>query len=134
MTLEQLEQMLPNGLHDAKIRSLTRNFEEETLILAVSILVGLPDDPPTTRSRYSDALITFIGVKVFIVEAPDASSPFQEPGALYFRVDRIEEGTLPFEIENVLPKDAAAYSLFILDWLSTIHIVASDVNFKWASS
>ena len=63
MTLEQLEEELPNGLHDAQIRSITRNFENGTLMLALHIHVGLLDDPPEERERYRNGMITFSGVE-----------------------------------------------------------------------
>jgi len=131
MTLEQLEQELPNGLHDAKICSITRNFENESVVLAVRILVGLPSDPPDTRDDFRDASITFTGVKLFVVETPEASSAFCASGSVSFNADRSEAGSLPPEIESKLSKDIDRYSLFVLDWLSCIHIAASGVCFAW---
>ncbi|MGB8031929.1 MAG: hypothetical protein WCF30_19930 [Terracidiphilus sp.] len=131
MTLEQLEQELPNGLHDAQILSIKRSFEEESLILEVRILVGLPDNPPETRSEYRKAVITFTGVKLFIVESPDASSAFLAPGGVWFSAGRSEPGTFSPELEEKLGFSADSYSLFILDWQSSIHIAASDVSFAW---
>jgi len=51
MTLEQLEEELPTGLHDAQVRSIARNFENGTLTLEVRILIGLPDDSPGKRDE-----------------------------------------------------------------------------------
>jgi len=131
MTLEQLQQMLPNGLHDAKIRSITRNFEEETLILAVSMLVGLPEDQPAMRDRYRNAYITFTGVKLFVVEIPEAPSAFAAPGTVSFSADRSEAGLFSAEIEAQLAEGIDRYSLFVLDWLSCIHVAAAGVSFAW---
>jgi hypothetical protein len=134
LTLEQLEQTLPNGLHDAKLRSLSRDFHSETLTLNVSVLVGLPSDPVTRRDGYRDAFITFTGVKVCAIEAPDVSSAFQTSGSLFFRIDRSEVGAFAPELEASLPKDIHRYSLFILDWLSSIHIAVLDAIFAWTPS
>ena len=132
MTLEQLEHELPNGLHDAKIRSFTRDLENDTLVMTLNVLVGLPGDPPETRDAYRAATITFSGVKLFVVESPDASSAFLAPGDVSFSVERSEPGTFSPEIEKRLANLAEMYSFFILDWLSSIHIAASSMSFAWS--
>lgn len=132
MTLEQLEQLLPNGLHDAKIASFARDLENETLALRVSVLVGLPDDPPELQDRYRDAVITFSGVRLFVVECPDASSAFLAPGGVFFSIARSEPGTFSREIEDRLPSGTNYYSLYVLDWESSIHLAATELAFEWA--
>ena len=133
MTLEQLEQELPNGLHDAQIISIKRNFENESLILDVRILVGSPDAPPETQSEYRNAAISFTGVKLFTVESPDASSAFSAPGGVWFSAGRSKSGTFSPEIEKELAGCKETYSFFILDWESSIHIAATDMTFAWSS-
>jgi len=133
MTFEQLAQELPNGLHDAQLLSIKRSFEDESLILAVRVLVGLPDNPRETRSEYRNAAITYTGVKLFVIENPDASSAFLAPGGLSFSAGRSEPGTFSPEIEQKLTNSTETYSFFILDWLSRIHIAASGISFAWDS-
>jgi len=134
MTLEQLERELPNGLHDAQIVSIERGFEGETLILNVLILAGLPDDPSETRNEYRRAAITFTGVKLFIIESPDASSAFLAPGGVWFSASRSNPGTFSPEIERRLSGCKEAYSFFILDWASNMHVAATDIGFAWSSA
>jgi hypothetical protein len=131
MTLEQLEEELPNGLHDAQIRSITRNFENGTLTLALHIHVGLLDDPPEERERYRNGMITFSGVELFVVESPEASSAFASPGGVWFNASRSEVGLLPADIEAKLTQATLRYSFFVLDWHSHIHIAASGMSFAW---
>ena len=132
MTLEKLEQSLPNGLHDAKICSFARDLEKETLVLKVGVLVGLPDDPPELQDRYRDAIITFTGVKLFVVECPEASSAFPAPGGVFFNIAWTEPGTFSREITDRLPHDTSCYSLYVLDWESRIHLAVADMAFDWA--
>jgi hypothetical protein len=134
MTLEQLEEQLPNGLHDAQIKSITRNFENGTLTLDLRILTALYDDPPERRSAYRNASITFIGVKLFVIELPDPSSAFLAPGAVYLVASRTESGSLPAEVVGKLTPADNTYSFFILDWHSNIHVAASDMTFRWCLS
>jgi hypothetical protein len=131
MTLEQLEEELPNGLHDAQIRSIARNFENGTLTLEVRILIGLPDDSPEKRDEYRNGSITFTGVELFVIESPEASSAFLAPGSVSFSVSRSEVDLFPVDIVGKLMQGTDMYSLFILDWHSHIHIAASDMSFGW---
>jgi hypothetical protein len=134
MTLEQLEEELPNGLHDAQIRSITRDFENGKIILEVRILVGLPDDPLEHRDEYRNGSITFTGVELFVIESPEASSAFLAPGAVSFSVARSEVELFPRDIVKKLAQGINMYSFFVLDWHSSIHIAASDMRFGWKES
>jgi hypothetical protein len=131
MTLEELEQSLPNGLHDAKICSFTRDLEKEILVLKVGVLVGLPDDPPELQWRYRDGVITFTGVRLFFVECPVASSAFSASGGVFFSIARGKPGTFSREIEDRLPSETDYYSLYVLDWESSIHLAATEIAFEW---
>jgi hypothetical protein len=131
MTLEKLEEELPNGLHDAQIRSITRNFENRSLTLEVRILIGLPDDPPGKRDEYRNGCITFTGVELFVVEVPDASSASLWSGSVYFSVSRSDVDTFPVEIVKKLTPRINMYTFFLLHWISNIHVAASDMTFGW---
>ncbi len=131
MTLEQIEQSLPNGLHDATLSSFARDLEKKALVIRVSVLMGLPNDPPESRERYRDAIITFSGVKLLVAECPDASSAFLAPGAVTFYAERSKPGTFPPELEERLADGTGFYSLYVLDWESSIHLAADEVEFEW---
>ena len=45
MTFEDLDQELPNGFHDAKIRNISVDFLNRSVLIGVELLVGLPDTP-----------------------------------------------------------------------------------------
>lgn len=68
MTLEEIEQDLPNGLHDAQIQQIEMDYEEARLALRVKVLLGLPGEPTQTRERYRPGMITFLGVQFFSIE------------------------------------------------------------------
>ena len=132
MTLEQLEESLPNGLHDAQIRRLAMDYEHARLILRVQVLVGLPTQPPPDCERYRDGEIVFEGVQLFSIELPGAGSAFQHPGSVWFSYERTPPGVMPAAVESALRAETQAYSLFVQDWVSWIRIAASDVGFSWS--
>jgi hypothetical protein len=61
MTLEELDESLPNGLHDARIKSLTHDYENAAVKLEVEILFGLPAIPRRKGSVTATARFCFIG-------------------------------------------------------------------------
>jgi hypothetical protein len=121
-------------LHDAKLRFITHNYENGTLTMCVEILTGLPDNPPSTRFAYRDAVISFANVFLCHIEQPENERILGVRGSVWFRYWRTEAGILLPKLSDRFPADALSYTLYILEWESSIHIVASDVSFSWAES
>ncbi len=116
MTLEDLDQTLPNGLHDARIRSFSHDFESAVVKLEVEVLFGLPEDPPSERSCYRNAEILFHQVLFCSVEIPENERIIGHPGSIWFVFERIGLESLPEKIAKVLPLEVLCYSLYILEW------------------
>jgi hypothetical protein len=131
MTLEELDETLPNGLHDAQIKSMTHDYERAIVKLEVKILVGLPDDALQDRFRYRDAEIVFRRVLFCSVELPDNERIIGHSGIIWFKFWRMEPGVLPENIAKSIPPETLCYSLYILEWESQIHIAAGDMSFSW---
>jgi hypothetical protein len=134
MTLEELDETLPNGLHDARIKALTHDYAEATVKLAVEIQSGLPDDSASEQWRTCLGEILFHGVQFCVVGAPENEQGIGRPGSLWFTFDRIEPGLLPDNIQRSIPLKALCYTLYILEWESQIHIAANSVSFAWADT
>lgn len=134
MTLEDLDQALPNGLHDAQIRAMTHDYEREVVKLAVKILVGLPDDLPPDRSRYRNGEILFHKVLFCSVEVPENERILGRPGSIWFNFCRTDPGVLPENLVKSLTPETFCYSLYIFEWESQIHIAAADLSFSWSDS
>lgn len=134
MTLEQLDEELPNGLHDAKIRSITHYYDTGTLTVCVEVLVGLPDDPPSMRFAYRDAVISFSNIFLCHIEPPENERIIGVRGSVWFKYWRTEHGILPPKLSDRFSAEALSYTLYVLDWVSSIHVVASDVSFSWADA
>ena len=132
MTLEDLDEILPNGLHDARIRTLTHDYEDAIVKLDVEILSGLPDDPSPDRFRYRKGEILFHQVLFCTIEAPENERILGHAGTIWFKFWRTEAGILPEKIEKSLTPETLCYSLYILDWVSQINIAAGDVSFSWS--
>jgi hypothetical protein len=131
MTLEDIDEILPNGLHDATISELTRDYENAKLRLKVDILIELPEGSSPDANRYRSAEILFYGVVFCVIEAPDPESAYKHPGCIWFRFSRMGPGVMPEPLTKSLSPETLCYSLFILDWWSHIHVAAADVSFTW---
>jgi hypothetical protein len=132
MTLEEIEDLLPNGLHDAQIERMTRDYESAELALKVSVLVGLPTQPSPDRESYRAADIVFRRVYFCAVELPQSESAFQHPGSLWFSYERMRPNVIPDSLAKALPKGTQCYSLFVREWMSEMHVAALDVDFSWS--
>ena len=128
MTLEEIEDTLPNGFHDAQIQEIAMNYDEARLTLRIKIWAGSPSSSPPERDRYRSGILTFRRVQFFAVELPQAGIAFQHPGHIWFSFGRTPSDTIPPRISDVLPQGTLCYSLFILDWFSSIHIAAAEVS------
>jgi hypothetical protein len=74
MTFDEMNQQLPNGLHDAEIETITYDLLAEALSMQVFVWVGTMGDPPSLRERYRRAILRFKQTKFFAKSAPrDAS-------------------------------------------------------------
>ena len=70
MTLKEIEDLLPNGLHDAKLQGLAMDYEHAQLVLRVALLVGLPSQPHPEKEAYRSGEITVQGVHFYSVDCP----------------------------------------------------------------
>jgi hypothetical protein len=85
MTLLEIEQLLPNGLHDAEVRKITIDYERRKVTVDLAVWVGEMDDPPERREAYKEGQLEISGLLFFAIEPPDASYPFQNDDAITYR-------------------------------------------------
>ena len=113
-----------DSLHHAQLRNWdTRNLRRNSN--------GLPHNPPSTRFAYQFALISFSDVSLCHIEQPENERIIRVKGSVWFKFWRTEPGTVLPKLSDRFPAGAHSYTLYILDWESSIHIVASDVSFSW---
>jgi hypothetical protein len=131
MRLRDVESGLPNGLHDAKITAISRDFSAELVEVHLKLLVGLPDDEPARQNEYRDGLLRFKGAKIVILEEPDVESSFAYPGAVNFVLTEDEADSISDALLNKLQCEYHTYTFFVQDWLSNLKIAATDMEFSW---
>jgi hypothetical protein len=78
VTLEELENTLPNGLHDAEVHKISVDYQESTLTLDLAVWTGDIEDPPTQRKAYRTGRLELSGLVFLVMEPPDPKYPFKD--------------------------------------------------------
>src|SRR5713101_1457909 len=83
MTLDEIQKSLPNGFHDAELRSLMIDHEAQQGKLDLLILVGTPDRVTyVEREAYRPARLTLLGLQFCVIDPPEAAYPYAERGSV----------------------------------------------------
>jgi hypothetical protein len=129
MTLEELENALPNGLHDAEVRQMSVDYEQRNLAIDVDIWVGNMTDSSDKREAYRKGRIEISGLLFLVMEPPDARYPFAKGN---LRIDGCDlSKNLDKKLLDSLPSEAFFRSLWISEWNAFIHIAAAEARISW---
>src|SRR5690242_1987239 len=101
MSLEEIDESLPNGFHDAQLVGLEIDYLHKIAVFKTNVLIGLPDEPVELRDRYRLGTLRFPGVSFVVVDPPAATSAFLRPGAVWFSWSRLDAAESP-EIAELL--------------------------------
>jgi hypothetical protein len=129
MTLEELENTLPNGLHDAEIQRMAVDYEKRNVTLELAVWVGNMDDPPERREAYKSGRIEISGLLFLVMEPPDPKYPFKTSDLTIDGCDMSKN--LDGELLRSLPADSFFRSLWVNEWNAFIHIAARSADLMW---
>jgi hypothetical protein len=130
VTLEELEDSLPNGLHDAEIERISIDYQQRTITIDLAVFVGDVDAPLEKRGAYREGTLVISGLQFAVIEPPDARYPFTSPKAS--RIDTCDRTkNLDPSLLQSLPKGAFVRSLFVDDWNAFVHVSALDAEIRW---
>jgi hypothetical protein len=120
-SLHELERLLPNGFHDAKLRSFRLDLQRRRLAIELDVWV---DDPAEAsfQERYRRALLELVVAGQFAVEAQDPRYPFQE--------------ARPVRVDLSIERDASESSperarFFVNEWNSFITVEDRGALLTW---
>jgi hypothetical protein len=127
MTIEEIEQLLPNGFHDSYITALHVNYVQRTVEMDMKIWVS--DQEEDDPDLYQPFKLSISGLIYFVIEPPgdlylDTSEPWLVAGG------SSEVATSPSRLPKPLPAGAFTYWFFVNNWNSYIHIAALTANFE----
>ena len=77
MSLEELENTPPHGLHDAEVQRSAVDYEHRKVTFALAVWVGDMDDPPERREAYKSGRLEITGLISLVMEPPNARYAFR---------------------------------------------------------
>jgi hypothetical protein len=129
MTLSELENTLPNGLHDSEVRRVSINYERRPLTLDLDVWVDNMDDPPALREAYRTGRLEITGLQFLVMEQPDPKYPFTSSKLKIDGCDMRKD--LSEDLLESLPPDAFFRSLWVNEWNAFIHIAGKEAQIVW---
>jgi hypothetical protein len=63
VNFREIEELLPNGFHDAYLQNVKINFQDRSVILNLKVLMAT-EDRQTSHPRYEDRILRFDGVSI----------------------------------------------------------------------
>jgi hypothetical protein len=130
VTILEIEQSLPNGLHDAEVRKIEIDYGHRKATFDLAVWVGDMDDPPERREAYKNGRLNVSGLLFMVMEAPDARYPYKNSTDLNIDGCDMSKG-IDKDLLDSLPTEAFVRSFFVNDWNSFIHIAATNAEIFW---
>ena len=131
MTLDELNDSLPNGFHDAQVYSIELDYRAGTAKLHLSLWVGSMKDPQPQRETYQEATVIVTGLGFCSIDPPDPTYPFiPHGGFIDVSGDPAKADHLPSlpELTTKLPDSTWCYRFFVNDWNGFIHIAGRNAE------
>ena len=130
MTLEELEDTLPNGLHDAEVLRFTVDYAQRTLTFDLSVWVGTLDDPKERREAYKRGRLELSGLVFLVLEPPDPRYPYRISPKL--TIDAVDASkSLDTELLKSLPAGAFCRSFWVNQWNACMYLAATSAAIVW---
>lgn len=121
MTLEEIEQSLPNGFHDSSITAVHLNYAQRTAEIDMELWVSVSIDED--RELYRRATLSISDLIYFVIEPPGhPNTSHDEPSLVDGGSSEVAEPTSP--LPKPLPAGAFTYWFFVSNWNAFIHVAA----------
>lgn len=121
MTIEEINQSLPNGFHDSGITGVRIDYIQRTAEIDMELWFSGPDDEDP--EKYRPATLFISDLIYFVIEPPGhPNTSHGEPSLVDGGSSELDQavGQLP----KSLPAGAFTYWFFVSSWNSFIHIAA----------
>ena len=132
-TLDDLAGSLPNGFHDAKLKTLAIDYIEREMRLSLDFWIGDLNAPPgDEREAYRSADVLLTGLIYCVCEPPDAQYPYARAHSV--KIDMGAMHLLKIPPAMKLPsinEGAFANWIYASDWNAFIYVAAQDAHLRW---
>ena len=132
MNIEDLEADLPNGLHDALLRTFEKDLGKRRAEFILDVWLGdLWSSVTAERERYRPARLELLELAYLVVDVPDPRYPAGDGAPL--RVDACAADEDPERLRQV-PPGGFAGRFFVTEWNAFIHFAAMDARLTWINA
>ena len=144
MTFDELDDSLPNGLHDAELLGLDVDWVQRKAAFRFVLWVAADVDDPRGAEVYRPissgtgwagpdgrpATVTFTGVHFLTIDPPQTAyaAPRQDRG---LRIDAASGDPPDAAPPPTLPPETFRLWMFVSDWNAFIRLAARDVQLDW---
>lgn len=137
MTLQEIENSLPNGLHDAQVRRVEIDYEKRFVKFSLLLWTGdLSSEEESVREAYQESELTIKNFIYCVIEPPDPTYPYAGASRITIAAGSATEEPIKTEITlpKELPEGAFAYWFFVNEWNSFLHIAGMDASIQLSKS
>jgi len=129
LNIDELEAGLPNGLHDALLRTFSSDSAARRAEFILDVWVGdLHGDTMVERERRRPARLELLGLAYLVVDGRDPRYPGTESSPL--QIDTCDADDDP-ERNRQVPRDGFAGRFFVTEWNAFIHFAAVEAHLTW---
>jgi hypothetical protein len=129
MNIEELEAELPNGLHDALLRTYAAHPTEARAEFVLDVWIGdLHSSVAAERERRRAARLELLGLVYLLVDEPDPRYPVTKVSPVQIDACAADDNA---ELARQVPQGGFAGRFLVTEWNAFIHFAARDVRLTW---
>ncbi|MCU1285817.1 MAG: hypothetical protein JWO13_2167 [Acidobacteriales bacterium] len=131
MTIDEVEDTLPNGFHDAELHSIQIDYGAKIAKFVITADMTAPDEAVEVNDRKVELIVS--GLIFISIDAPDPSYPYTEKSYRiggFFSSGKEIEALKVQGINAALPPGAFYNVAFVNDWNSFIHVTGMNAELK----
>ena len=128
MNIDELESDLPNGFHDALLRTYSSDLEEQRAEFVLDVWVGdLHSTIHSERERRRAARLELLGLAYLVFDDPDPRYPAAQV-SLQIDACAADENA---DLARQVPEGGFAGRFFVTEWNAFIHFAAREAQLTW---
>jgi hypothetical protein len=129
LNIEQLEAGLPNGFHDARLRTYSYDPQARRAEFVLDVWLGdLHDATSAKRERRQAAVLELFDVGYFIADAPDPRYPANVGPPIQIDLCGPDDSE---ELARRVPAGGFANRFFVTEWNGFIRFAAREARLTW---
>ncbi len=133
MTIEDIENNLPNGFHDANLIGVNIDYVKREVTLDIEVDISSPESRSEgNMENYRRGILTLLGLLFCVIEPPDFQyADLDNKGLWITGSNPVRPAEIPTKFPTKLSEDAFVHFFYISNWNASIYLAAMDARFEW---